>query len=170
MSSREERSANNGFFSFLFFLCYLTLFLFWGLLAVLFRGDNASSFIPALFIISIVMLAILATFAYLKTGFTFRPICKKLLEKKECGVLLICDRCRGFYLGLFLSIPISAYKLIVLPTNYAIIFYGIIVGLNALHGVLRRLGYSIAFFTSDRAAFVLGFLFGIATTVHTSVL
>jgi hypothetical protein len=160
MKTPEER--NTHYRILILFLSCIVLFLFLGLLAEWFSGKNAS-----FYMVGLIICALFATNAYLKKGLTFRFICKTLvIKKEEVKGISLCPRCLGFYIGLSISLPISGIRPIDLPTDYGIMLSGIIVGLNALHGVLRRLDYSkVKFFTGDLSAFILGFLFGITTLV-----
>lgn len=160
MNTPKER--NTHYRILILFLSYIALFLFLGLLTEWFSGKNASFYMTGL-----ILCALFATIAYLKKGLTFRFICKTLLIKKEeVGLIPLCPRCLGFYIGLSISLPISGIRPIDLPIDYGIILCVIVVGLNALHGVLRRLDYpKVKFFTGDLSAFILGFLFGITTLV-----
>lgn len=147
-----------------FFLAYIVFFLFLGLLTAWFGGSKDTSF----YMICLILCALLATIAYLKKGITFRFICKTLLKKEEkVWRIPFCPRCLGFYFGLSISLPISGIRPTDLPIDYGIILSGIIVGFNALQGVLRRLDYpEVKFFTGDFCSFILGFLFGVTTSVY----
>lgn len=98
----------------------------------------------------------------------FNPYCKNLMKKESS---LICHRCMGIYCGLFFSLLsglvflffIPDIREIDLPTkSVMIIISGIVFGLNAIQGVLRRGKYTkLNFFTCDRSTSILGFLFGL---------
>jgi uncharacterized membrane protein len=105
-----------------------------------------------LFFIGCVLTVIIFDIAYNNLHFKdIRCFCKNLEEPNAKE--LLCPRCKGFYLGLFIFLLSYAFisifnydiRQIELPTTYIILLSGFIVVLNVIQGVLRRLDYPYLF-------------------------